>query len=555
MDQLAQMQQAAAQVVAGLTAPGAPFELVQEEILGTRMLTFKNRRRSLGSIVTDSVAYGERDYLVTSDERISFAHHASQVASFAAALRDEHGVRAGQRVAIAAENSPEWVVAFWATVSLGAIAAGFNAWWSPREHAFALDYVEPTVVIADAKRAALLAGDSVPLLRVETDLRELASRSPDADLPAVSVAEDDPATILFTSGSSGRPKGVVHTHRNLLAVVDYHRFNDALASAFGDPTPPEDKRYLMTMPLFHIGSLHNLAVPRLATGSTAVIHRGAFDVDQVLRLIESARVTHWGAVPTMASRLLDHGDLSGYDLSSLRAFALASAPSSPAFKDRLRKALPFAEQNLADSYGLTESSTAVAVASPLELGVAPDSVGRPIVTVELEIRDEAGAPLPDGQEGEVCVRSPFVMLEYWRDPAATAAAISPDRWLRTGDIGVVEQGRLRLTTRRSDLIIRGGENVYPVEVEAVIAEHPGVREVVVVGVPHSDLGEEVGALVVVTEDDAPTADQLAAYVRDQLAYFKVPTRWRLTTDPLPRTATGKVPRSDVTVVAHDSVKA
>ena len=545
---LAQMRAAAQQVADGLTAPGAPFELVEEDVLGVRVPVFRNRVRSLGELVRDSVRFGDRVYAATATTEMTFAEHARQVASLAAALREEHDVQPGDRVAIAAANSPEWVTAFWATVSLGAIAVGFNAWWAGGEVAYALGHAEPKVVIADAKRAVIVeAGVAVPVLSVEEDLPRLAERDPETSLPDVAVQEDDPATILYTSGTSGRPKGVVHTHRNLLAVLEYHRFNDALAAAFGDPTPPEDKRYLMAMPLFHIASLHNLAVPRLATGSAAVIHQGAFDVDRVLRLIEQRRVTNWGAVPTMANRLLEHGDLSGYDLSSLGSFALASAPSSPAFKDRLRKALPFAEQALADSYGLTETSTACTVASPLDLAEAPDSVGRPIISVQLEVRDVSGHAVAEGVEGEVCVRSQFVMQGYWRDPDATAAAIRADRWLHTGDIGVIEQGRLRLSTRRSDLILRGGENVYPVEVEQVLAEHPLVRESAVFGVDHADLGQEVAAVVVVDDLGALTEDDLAKYVADNLAYYKVPTKWRLTTEPLPINATGKVARRDVSL--------
>ena len=545
---LAQMRAAAQQVADGLTAPGAPFELVEEDVLGVRVPVFRNRVRSLGELVRDSVRFGDRVYAATATTEMTFAEHARQVASLAAALREEHDVQPGDRVAIAAANSPEWVTAFWATVSLGAIAVGFNAWWAGGEVAYALGHAEPKVVIADAKRAVIVeAGVAVPVLSVEEDLPRLAERDPETSLPDVAVQEDDPATILYTSGTSGRPKGVVHTHRNLLAVLEYHRFNDALAAAFGDPTPPEDKRYLMAMPLFHIASLHNLAVPRLATGSAAVIHQGAFDVDRVLRLIEQRRVTNWGAVPTMANRLLEHGDLSGYDLSSLGSFALASAPSSPAFKDRLRKALPFAEQALADSYGLTETSTACTVASPLDLAEAPESVGRPIISVQLEVRDESGHAVAEGVEGEVCVRSQFVMQGYWRDPDATAAAIRADRWLHTGDIGVIEQGRLRLSTRRSDLILRGGENVYPVEVEQVLAEHPLVREGAVFGVDHADLGQEVAAVVVVDDLGALTEDDLAKYVADNRAYYNGPTKWRLTTEPLPINAPGKVARRDVSL--------
>jgi acyl-CoA synthetase (AMP-forming)/AMP-acid ligase II len=546
MTDVQQLQDLAAEVLAGLTAPGQPLELDHEDVLGARMAVFKNRDRSLGALLTHSIHHGERDYLVTAERRISFVEHAQRVASLATSLRSDYGVRSGDRVAIIAANSPEWVIAFWAIASLGAITVAGNAWWSRRELAAALALADPTLVVADEKRASLLIETSTPVLTIEQDIEGLCTRYPQAELPAVAVDEDDPATILFTSGTSGTPKGVVHSHRNLLAVVDYHRLNDALAAAFGDPTPAQDKRYLMAMPLFHIGSLHNLAVPRLATGSTAVIHSGAFDVDRILRLIEATGVTHWGAAPTMAHRLLEHGDLSRYDLSSLRALALASAPSSTAFKNRLRAALPAAEQNLAESYGLTESSTSATVASPLDLAVAPDSVGRPIVTVEVQIRDEAGQPQPDGAEGEVWLRSPFNMLGYWRDPDASAKAITPDRWLRTGDIGILTEGRLRLTARRSDLILRGGENVYPAEVEAVLTEHPAVRECAVIGVEHPDLGQEVAAIVVV-RDTSPSDAELREFLAAELAYYKVPTRWHLTTEPLPRNATGKVRRAELTL--------
>ena len=204
-----------------------------------------------------------------------------------------------------------------------------------------------------------------------------------------------------------------------------------------------------------------------------------------------------------------------------------------------------ARHALADTYGQTESGTAITVASPLDLAAAPGTVGRPIPTVQMEIRDPDGRALPEGQEGEICARSPFNMLGYWRDEAATAAAIRADRWLHTGDIGVVEQGRLRMTTRRSDLILRGGENVYPAEVEAVLCEHPAVRECAVIGVPHPDLGEEVAALVVTSPAGPATEAGLLAYAREQLAYYKVPSRWRITTDELPRNATGKVVRQEI----------
>ncbi|GAA3130004.1 class I adenylate-forming enzyme family protein [Streptosporangium carneum] len=537
-----------------LTGPGGEFELAEEEVLGSRMQVFRNRPRNLGEMLAASVGFGDDDYIVTANERLSFTGHAAQVASLAKALREEYGVRRGDRVAIDAANSPGWIVSFWATVAVDAIAVGYNAWWSRREIEYALGHTTPKVVIADAKRAALIGetGENGPVvLTLEEDVPRLSRLHPDAALPVSEAAEDDPAVILYTSGTSGRPKGAVHSHRNLTSVVQYHRMNDALAREFGDPTDPASRRYLLALPLFHIASLHNLAVPRLANGSAVVMHQGAFDVDRVLRLIEKERVTNWGAVPTMANRLIEHGDLSKYDLSSLRAFSLASAPSSPAFKERLRKALPIAEQALVDSYGLTESSTAIAAATPQDLAESPGTLGRPITTVRLEIRDFEGNALPEGEEGEICVRSPFNMLGYWQDPEATARAIDEDRWLHTGDIGMVEQGRVRLTTRRSDLILRGGENVYPAEIENVLAEYPGVQECIVIGVPHSDLGQEIMA-VVVTDGRPVSEEDLRAYTQQELAYFKVPSRWRITQESLPRNATGKVIRREVELSVDDT---
>ncbi|PPJ30680.1 fatty acid--CoA ligase [Nocardia nova] len=536
-----------------LTGPGGRFELVEEEVLGARMPVLRHRRRAVAELLADSVRFGDRDYLVTEDRRLSYREHAAAAAALAAALREEYGVGRGDRVAILAANTVEWVITFWAAQSLGAIAVGLNGWWVPREIEYGLALTEPAVVVVDAKRAKLLADidTAAAVVTMDEDLPRLIAAHAGAEPTVPDVAEDDPAVILFTSGTSGKPKAALHSQRNLLAVTGYFEYTDALAAAFTgktlEPGAPLDLRCLLTSPLFHIASLHNLVVPRLATGSAVIMPRGGFDADRILRLIEKERVTNWGAVPTMASRLLEHGDIGRYDTSSLTAFALASAPSSPAFKQRLREEVPFAADALVDSYGLTECSTAVAVATPADLAESPGTLGRPIISVALEIRDADGTPVPEGVEGEVYVRSPFVMLGYWRNPEATAAAIDAERWLRTGDFGVMEQGRLRLTGRRSDLILRGGENIYPVEIEQCLDEHPDVVECAVVGEPHPDLGQQVAAVVVLTEGSTASEADLREFARERLAYFKVPERWRITSDPLPRNITGKLIRSGITV--------
>jgi acyl-CoA synthetase (AMP-forming)/AMP-acid ligase II len=245
----------------------------------------------------------------------------------------------------------------------------------------------------------------------------------------------------------------------------------------------------------------------------------------------------------MAHRIAEFDGIDRYELSSLTALSVNSAPSSDQLKQRLRAALPQISATLADSYGLTESTTAATVASALDLAMRPGTVGRPVVGVELQIRDADGRVLPDGVEGEICIRSAYAMTGYWRDEAATAAMFTGDGWMRTGDIGSLRDGYLFMSTRRTDLILRGGENVYPAEIEAVLDEHPAVVESAVFGVDHPDLGQEV-AVVVVTSGGV-TEDELRAYAAEHLAYYKVPSQWRLQSESLPRTATGKIVRTNL----------
>jgi acyl-CoA synthetase (AMP-forming)/AMP-acid ligase II len=521
------MDDPAAGILADLTGPGGEFE-----IAGGR---FVRARGALHEWLAASREYGEREYLVQAEQRLTFASHYGVAGGLAAVLTAEFGVRPGDRVAILGGNSPAWVSAFWAAVSAGAVVAAGNAWWTQREATAALRRAEPRVVLADARRAPLVADLGVPVLPLRVDVEPAEPRVVDVDGEA-------PAVIVYTSGTTGTPKGAVHSHRALLAIVEYHRLMDAmgtrLAARYGVAPGSGPRRFLMSMPLFHIGSLHNLAIPRLATGDTIVIDSGSFDAERVLRLIERERITNWAVVPTMASRIAECA--TSHDLSSLSALSINSAPSSPALKDRVRAVVPSAQ--IVDSYGLTESGTAATLASPADLAVAPTSAGRPVPSVTVSVRDSAGRPVPDGTEGEIWVRSQFAMSGYWGDPAATAAALH-DGWLRTGDLGTLRDGRLYLASRRSDLILRGGENVYPAEVEAALEEHPAVVEAAVFGVAHPDLGQEVAAVVVGEVD----TEGLRAWLADRLAYYKIPSRWRVAARPLPRTATGKIVRTGLHV--------
>ncbi|RCW46068.1 acyl-CoA synthetase (AMP-forming)/AMP-acid ligase II [Halopolyspora algeriensis] len=527
-----------------LTAPGAPFEIRLEDVLGEQLEVFAHRQRSLGELLRASRRFGTREYLVTRESRLTFTEHYEQVAALARALREDYGVSKGDRVALCSANCPEWVVGFWAAVSLGAIAVGMNSMWAGPEIAHSIGLTDPKVLIADARRRALIDAPDLPVLSVEEDIPGLIDRYRGADPAEETVDEDDPAVILFTSGTTGRPKGATHSHRNVIAALWFNLLNDAVATQLGHP--PTDRRFLLATPLFHIAALHNLAVVRLAAGDTAVMHLGRFDIDRVLRLIEQEQVTNWGAVPTMLSRLVELGDrITDYDLSSLRTLSINSAPSSAHLKERLRRTLPEAGQSLGTTYGMTESSTAATLASPAELREDPNTVGRPVPTLQLQVRDADDNPVPDGTEGEIHLRGAQLMLGYWRNPEATTASTDPHRWYRTGDLGTIIDGHLHLSSRRSDLILRGGENIYPAEVEDRIATHPAVLECLVFGISDDDWGQEVAAVVVLRPGTEVTAEELHAHTSAGIAHYKVPAKWEITTKELPRNAIGKVNREDI----------
>jgi long-chain acyl-CoA synthetase len=529
---------ALAEIEAGLLAPGGVFELEDAEVLGLPMRVFARRPRSLRDLVVASARFGDAEYLAfvggDTERRFTFAAHLRHVASTAAALRGL-GVGPGDRVAIAGANTPEWIVAFWATVSLGAVAVGLNAWWTGAELRFALDDAEPAVLIADARRRERLGVVAMPVLAME----ELPARwAGDDPLPDATVAEDDPAVILYTSGTTGRPKGAVHSHRNLIALIGLGGFHAMrLAGLRGQAAAPPC--VLVTSPLFHVSGLHSAAVAALAGGVRTVWLQGRFEPARVVDILRRERVTSWGYTSALLHRLVHHPGLDGAALA-LQQLGGGGSPIAPALQARVREVLPAVADRLGVGYGLTECTAMATLNAGDELRAFPRSVGRPLPTVAIEIRDPDGQPLPDGAEGEVHVRSPLVMRGYWRNPAATAAVLAPDGWLRTGDLGRIEGGRLYLASRRHDLILRGGENVYPVEIEQRLEQHADVAEAAVLGVAHPELGQEVKAVVVPRPGAQLEPAALARWVGDALAYFKVPAHWEVRAAPLPRNATGKV---------------
>lgn len=536
------------EIEAQLTGPGGPFEIVEEEVLGERMSVFAQRKRSLRELLVDSAAHGDAEYLVLGDRRISYAEHLGLVASTARALAEQYGVRKGDRVAIFAENLPEFVITYWATVSLGGIVAALNGWWTTDEVRYGVELAEPKVIVGDRKRLARVDGIDlgVPIVEIERDAAKLLEDAPGAALPDTPLDEDDPAVILFTSGTTGRPKGAVSSHRGILCFLQTTGLGAVrgmmMAAARGvkpEPDPPPT-RMLMTAPLFHLSGLYAGATLMLGSGAALVLRTGRFDPLDVLRIIEAERITSWSGLGSMAPRVLNHPEIERFDLSSLRNIGSGGAPTSPTLLERMKQVAPNGMYGRGAGYGLSESVATIAQMSGPEFEDHPTAAGRITPTGTVEIRDEAGKVLPEGQEGEIHFRGPSVMLEYWGNPEATARTILPGRWLATGDIGRFEGEYLFINSRARDMILRAAENIYPVEIEHRLDAHPDVAESAVIGVDHHELGQEVKAICVPRPGKTLDAATLEAWCAEKLARFKVPAHWEFRSEPLPRNPSGKV---------------
>jgi long-chain acyl-CoA synthetase len=543
-----------------LTGPGGMFEIVEEEVHGVAMPVYKNRMPSLRTLADLGLARGnESVHLVSGNRRIGFQDAVEASNSVSQALIGA-GVGPGDRVAILAANCPEWVFTFWGSVDVGAVLVALNGWWKTEEILYGLADSGSKVLVVDRERLARVAerlGEladlevvyvidddpsspiDVPGVRV-LPFDSLVS-SPTSVLPDVAIAEDDPAVIMYTSGTTGRPKGAISTHRMMIANVQ-NTFYMTVAASFmwgsrdlegGQPVA------LITAPMFHVTGCHAGIVLGMEAGVKLVLTVGRFDPDQALRLVQDEGVTIITTVPTMVARMVEDPARHKYDLSSVRTVAYGGSPSGSELQRRVRETFPNVAM-VRNAYGLTESASAVTVNSGPEMAERPDSVGRPVPGIEVLIVDAQGQALGSGEVGEIWLKGAQIMPGYWGKPSASAEAVT-DGWLHTGDVGYVDsEGYLFVTDRAKDMIIRGGENVYCVEIEERLVQHPSVLDAAVIGVPHPVLGEEVKAVVQVAPGATVTESEVREWVREKLADFKVPAYVSLQYEVLPRNPTGKL---------------
>ncbi len=553
-----------------LTAEGSPFAVSEIVVRDVPIKVFTAAPPTMRTVWEITAAHADKDYVVYEDERYTYAEIQAQVRALAHLLHTTHGVGRGDRVAIAMRNYPEWVVGYWATVSLGAACVGMNAWWTPSEMSYGLTDSKPKVLIADGERLERLvqvidevrAIGPMHVIAVRTDaaLPDDASHwadvvdvagAPDS-LPDVEIDPDDDACIFYTSGTTGFPKGAQLTHRgsvhnlmNLAFMSTAVNLAEAKSAAAGETEPPAaptdapaQNVFMAPTPLFHVTANNCLLHPATLTGSR-IVFTYKWDPARALELIEREKVTTFSGVPTMSRELLMHPDWATRDTSSLQGMGGGGAALQPDLVGKIADAL----KNGAPStgYGLTETHGIVTANSARFFIEKPASCGPVVPTLDAKLVDDEGNDLPDGPDtvGQLCVRGAVVIKGYLNRPESTADSIR-NGWFNTGDIAKIDDdGFVFIVDRAKDMVLRGGENVYCSEVETVIYQHDDVAEAAVFGMPDERLGEEVAAAIVLKPGSTTTEAELRSFLGERMAKHKIPAKIWFLDDQLPRNANGK----------------
>jgi len=562
-----------------LTAPGARFEMDEVVIRGVRTRVWKNLPPTLREIVQLSRMYGSRDFLVYENDRATFDSFYRAAIAVAHELQS-HGVRKGTRVAIIMRNLPEWVVAFYGAAILGAIVTPLNAWWTGPELEYGLVDSGTEVAFVDAERLERIAEHFVncPDLKrvyvsrysdetphpIVTRLEDVIGvvndwgALPDRAMPEVAIAPDDEATILYTSGTTGRPKGALGTHRNMNSNI----FATASAAARNflrrgeevpvvDPLTAPQRSSLLSVPFFHATGCFAVLNPTLVAGGKIVLMR-KWDPEIAMQLIEREKINQAGGVPTIAWQLIEHPARGKYDLSSLESVSYGGAPSAPELVRRIVESFP--KSLPGNGWGMTETSATCTSHSGEDYEHRPDSCGPAQAVCDLKIVGANGDILPSGEVGELWARGPNIVKGYWNKPDATAQTFV-DGWVRTGDLARIdEEGFCFIIDRAKDMLIRGGENIYCIEVENVLYEHPAVMDAALIGMPHKTLGEEPVAIVHLTPGLHASEDELRAHVAGKLAAFKVPVKVIFWAETLPRNPQGKILKTELKKIFAETGK-
>ena len=559
-----------AQTHALLTMPGSKLEMDEVVIRGVKTRVWKAAPPSLREVVEAGRLFKDRTFLVYEADRATFETFYRATIAFAEELQ-KRGVQKGDRVALIMRNLPEWPVVFYGAAIIGAIVTPLNAWWTGPELEYGLVDSGTRIAIVDAERLERIAehlvncpdlervyvsryDDELPhpiVTRLEDVLGKVNDwgKLPDRKMPDVAIAPDDDATILYTSGTTGRPKGALGTHRNMISNI--FASGCAAARAFlrrgekppeADPLTAPQRSVLLSVPFFHATGCFAVLTPTLITGGKIVLMR-KWDPEQAMQLIEREKLNSAGGVPTIAWQLIEHPARPKYDLSSLEQVSYGGAPSAPELVRKIVEAFPKSQPG--NGWGMTETSATCTSHLGEDYELRPSSCGPPPPVCDLKIVGPNDETLAPGEVGELWARGPNIVKGYWNKPEATADTFV-DGWVKTGDLARLdEEGFCFIIDRAKDMLIRGGENIYCIEVENVLYEHPAVMDAAIVAVPHKTLGEEPGAVVHLKPGMHTTEQELRSFVAGKLAAFKVPVKVVFWPETLPRNANGKILKSEL----------
>jgi len=550
-------------------APDSPLAVEDVEIRGIVTKTWKNAPKTLGDMFALSEPWGTHDYIVLDDDRVTFAAHRKAAQKMAAQFILD-GVKPGDRVAIVARNLPEWSAVFWGAVLAGAIVTPLNAWWTGAELEYGITDSGSKVVICDGERFVRIEPQLANCPKVEkvyvcrapgpianpkvTMLESVLGEPNDwaalplGAIPGVRLDADGDVAIFYTSGTTGKPKGAIITHRNIISNIV--NALSAQARSFlrrGEMPPMPDpalprKATLLSVPFFHATGCFAVMIPAVAAGSKLVLQR-KWDTDQALGLIEREKINTAGGVPTIAWQIVEHPRFDEFDLSSLEIVSYGGAPSAPELVRRLKERFP--KMQPGQGWGMTETSATATSNFGEDYIRKPSSCGVPAITGEAKIVSLEGQEMPIGEVGELWYKGPIVVRGYWGKPEATAETFV-DGWVKTGDLARIDdEGFIYIVDRAKDMLIRGGENIYCVEVENAIYDHPAVMDAAVVGRPHKMLGEEPIAIVHLKPDHNASEAEIRAHVGTKIAAFKVPVQVIFMPDNLPRNANGKIMKKEL----------
>jgi long-chain acyl-CoA synthetase len=542
-----------------LTAEGGPFPLVAQVVDGRQMQVFDRAPRTLAEAFLATQDHFAAEAIVYQEERYTYGDQWRLVVVLAGSLQDRFGIGPGDRVAIAMRNYPEWVFTFWAVTFLGGVVVPLNAWSTGTELVALLQDCGATLLVADAERAnsvIALEGAPIALTAIVTvrgdcpgtvPFDELIAEPAATEIQPYAAKPEDVATILFTSGTTGRPKGVIGTHRNHSSIVLIMRLRAeavrrarvvaAGSRADSGSAPAAHGTTLIATPLFHIAALTALTSNAYAGRRVVLMYR--WNVDEALRIIAAERVSEMSGPPLIVREIVDAVATEDHDTSSLMSLVCGAAPAPPQLIRDIGTVFG-GRVSPGTGYGSTETTSTVLTITGADYIARPTSVGRPLPTIEIQVRDEDGRLVMAGGVGELEVRGPQIARGYDGKPSETAASFAQG-WYRTGDkVRLDEDGFVHLVGRLKDIVIRGGENVQCAEVELAVQEHPDILETAVVGRAHATLGEEVMAVVRLRPGGRLDERGLADFLRDRLAPYKIPSVVWFTTDPLPRNASGKV---------------